>query len=76
MELDEPADDFLRRHLAANNFELLPIELAHATLVETLPMHHRDPFDRLLIPQAIAEDLTIVGIDGSFDAYGVRRIWI
>lgn len=75
LELGEPASQFLPRHLTANHFELLPIDLSHATLVETLPLHHRDPFDRLLIAQAMTDELTIIGIDGVFDAYGVKRIW-
>ncbi len=49
LELGEPAITFLTRELATNRFELLGIELAHATFVETLPPHHKDPFDRLLV---------------------------
>jgi PIN domain nuclease of toxin-antitoxin system len=43
--------------------------------VTTLPFHHRDPFDRLLIAQAIEEKLTLINIDGVFDDYGVTRFW-
>ncbi|MBL8809061.1 MAG: type II toxin-antitoxin system VapC family toxin [Planctomycetaceae bacterium] len=75
LDLGEPASIFLPRHLAANHFELLPIAMSHATLVERLPLHHRDPFDRLLIAQAIVEGLVIIGIDVALDAYGVKRIW-
>src|SRR5688500_4735080 len=49
LNLGEPSATFIRRQLTQNNFDLLPIELSHATTVETLPMHHRDPFDRLLV---------------------------
>jgi PIN domain nuclease of toxin-antitoxin system len=49
---------YYQEHLPANDFQLLPIDLGHATLVETLPLHHRDPFDRLLIAQAWQEGLT------------------
>ena len=45
------------------------------TLVETLPLHHRDPFDRLLIAQAWQEGLTLVSSDTAFDAYGITRVW-
>lgn len=53
----------------------LPIRHAHAAAVADLPWHHRDPFDRLLIVQAILEDAVVVGSDEVFDLYGTRRIW-
>jgi PIN domain nuclease of toxin-antitoxin system len=60
-----PLDDFL----------LLGIEFRHISGLLDLPLHHRDPFDRLLIAQAKAEKLTIVSSDAVFDRYGVDRIW-
>jgi|AutmiccommuBRH23_1029490.scaffolds.fasta_scaffold94430_2 PIN domain nuclease of toxin-antitoxin system len=54
---------------------LLPITPAHAVRAGDLPPHHRDPFDRLLIAQAQAEGLTLVGGDGAFGAYDVRVFW-
>jgi PIN domain nuclease of toxin-antitoxin system len=56
-------------------FEVLPISLAHATAVETLPGHHKDPFDRLLVAQSMIERISVVSADFQFDAYGVNRIW-
>jgi PIN domain nuclease of toxin-antitoxin system len=53
----------------------LNIEIAHAAAVATLPLHHRDPFDRLLIAQAQVENMSIVSIDAAFDAYSVARLW-
>lgn len=75
LDLGEPATTFLPRELAVNRFDLLAIGLAHATWVETLPHYHRDPFDRLLIAQAIIEGMPIVGVDVQFDPYGVTRLW-
>lgn len=75
MNLSEPVRTLMERELPANDLELLPITLEHATAVEGLPQHHKDPFDRLLIAQAIVEGLPIVGVDVAFDAYPVRRIW-
>jgi PIN domain nuclease of toxin-antitoxin system len=75
LDLGEPATTFLPRELAANLFDLLGIELRHATFVESLPLHHRDPFDRLLIAQALIEAIPIVSMDVAFDPYGVRRLW-
>ncbi len=75
LKLTESAARFLAIELPKNNFELLPISLAHATAVEDLLPHHRDPFDRLLIAQALADGLPVLTHDVQFDAYGVRRLW-
>lgn len=61
--------------LRSNRMEMLPVEAAHALGVAQLPRHHRDPFDRLLIAQAILEGAAIVSRDEQFAAYNVRRIW-
>jgi PIN domain nuclease of toxin-antitoxin system len=75
LDLGEPASTFLPKHLVANTFDVLNIDLRHATFVESLPFHHRDPFDRLLIALAIIEAMPIVGVDPAFDSYGIRRLW-
>jgi PIN domain nuclease of toxin-antitoxin system len=75
LKLGESATSFLPREIAANHFDLLPIELRHATAVETLPLHHRDPFDRLLIAQSLTEQIPIISADGTLDLYGVTRLW-
>jgi PIN domain nuclease of toxin-antitoxin system len=75
LELGESSRSFLPREIARNNFELLPISLDHATMVEGLVAHHRDPFDRLLIAQAMVEGLSLVSTDAVFDQYGVSRLW-
>lgn len=54
---------------------ILEIRGAHAAGVEDLPFHHRDPFDRLLAAQALAENLTLISRDAIFDRYGVKRLW-
>ena len=73
--LVEPVAAFLGRELLASRFTLLGISVAHATAVEALPHHHKDPFDRLLISQALIENIPIVSVDKAFDPYGVSRIW-
>ncbi len=60
--------------IAAGAHEL-PITLEHADAVQELPLHHRDPFDRLLIAQAMVEDAVVISADAAFDAYPVRRRW-
>jgi PIN domain nuclease of toxin-antitoxin system len=61
--------------LASEGFDLLPIEYQHVYGTLHLPLHHRDPFDRLLIAQALSEGLAIVSGDAALDRYGVERIW-
>ena len=73
--LPEPYDVFMERELAANQFHILPIETKHTAILITLPFHHRDPFDRLLIAQAIAEQIPLVSGDKAFDVYPVQRVW-
>jgi PIN domain nuclease of toxin-antitoxin system len=75
LTLGEPSVSYFPNALARTGFDLLPISLAHATAVETLPLHHRDPFDRLLIAQAMVDAMPIVSADAAFDPYGVTRIW-
>ena len=71
-KLDAPHD--LEGAMASNRFLPLPVTIPHALAVEMLPGHHRDPFDRLLIAQAVAEDLVIVTTERYFAAYGVRLL--
>jgi PIN domain nuclease of toxin-antitoxin system len=54
---------------------VLPVDLEHVARVKSLPLHHRDPFDRMLIAQALAEKLTLVSNEAVFDRYGVKRVW-
>ena len=70
-----PLDRFLPANLAANGFELLHVDLEHAARVATLPWHHRDPFDRLLVAQALHEELAIVSTDRVFRKYRVKLVW-
>jgi PIN domain nuclease of toxin-antitoxin system len=51
-------------------FELLPLDLPHLLTLEQLPLHHRDPFDRLLVAQSISESLLLLSADSAFRAYG------
>ena len=61
--------------LDEHGFQQLEISYRHASAVAGLPRHHRDPFDRLLIAQALVENLPIVSVDAAFDPYAVTRIW-
>lgn len=61
--------------LSANGFELLQIEPDHILKIETLPRIHGDPFDRMLITQALSDGLVIVSKEELFGEYGVGRVW-
>ncbi len=63
------------KELALNGVRLLAIDPAHCVRVATLPFYHRDPFDRLLIAQALCEEMALVTADTAFAAYGVDIIW-
>lgn len=75
LRLPEPAGPYLLRKLAENRIETLLIELNHLLAFEGLSLHHRDPFDRMLIAQALDENLPIVTADSDFSRYPVKVIW-
>jgi PIN domain nuclease of toxin-antitoxin system len=70
-----PASAYLMSKMSANGVSLLPIRLEHVVRVEELPVHHRDPFDRLLIAQCVEEDCPVITSDPVFKQYPIRVIW-
>ena len=74
-ELPEPHEVFIAREITTNDFHILPIEPRHTAVLTTMPFHHRDPFDRLLIAQAMVEQIPIISRDSAFDAYPITRLW-
>lgn len=75
LKLSRPVKRFVVENVAANGFRMLDIGISHVGRVETLAAHHDDPFDRLLIAQALEEKILIVSADSIFGKYGVKRIW-
>lgn len=75
LKLARPFEELFPFLLESNNFELLPIEIRHLRRLSDLPFHHRDPFDRLLIAQAIEDSLVVLGVDEHFAAYPVATYW-
>jgi len=75
LSFNQPFDKFITQQLNLNDFRLLDIKISHITVVATLPLHHRDPFDRILIAQALAENIPILSADKIFDLYPIRRVW-
>jgi PIN domain nuclease of toxin-antitoxin system len=73
--LSEPADQFFDRQVQINRFQILHIQPRHVGPLTSLPFHHRDPFDRLIISQAIVEQIPVVTEDALFDSYPIRRLW-
>jgi PIN domain nuclease of toxin-antitoxin system len=72
LRLPEPFAD----GVDASGFARLPIEFEHAALAGELPLHHSDPFDRMLAAQARLEGLTLVTHDRRFEPYGVEVVWV
>ena len=75
LRVPQPFAPFVRQQLSINAIDILQIDTAHLAIVSTLPFHHRDPFDRLLVAQAMIEQLPIVSADIAFDRYSTKRLW-
>ena len=75
LQLPLPVKDYVLTRTQAHRIQLLEIALQHVAAVETLPLHHRDPFDRLIIAQGIAENMHILSDDPLIDSYPIQRIW-
>jgi PIN domain nuclease of toxin-antitoxin system len=73
--LPDPFQEFMEREIALNRFNILHIEPRHVAPITTLPFHHKDPFDRLLVAQAMVEQIPLVSNDSDLDAYPIRRLW-
>ncbi len=74
-KLSQGWEERIPRELTRLGFLRLPVEPEHCRQVSLLPLHHKDPFDRLLIVQAQQKKLSIVSCDTKFDAYPIHRVW-
>jgi PIN domain nuclease of toxin-antitoxin system len=75
LSLTLPFRQWMNQAVADLGVSLLPITVEYADVQASLPNHHRDPFDRLLIAQALTEAVPVVSADPAFDPYGVTRLW-
>ncbi|WP_347257378.1 type II toxin-antitoxin system VapC family toxin [Methylocaldum sp.] len=75
LNLAEPPRQFIDKRIEANALTPLPVTIAHTMWLADLPFHHRDPFDRLLVAQALSEDIPILSVDSQLSAYEIHRIW-
>lgn len=74
LSLGKAFERLIPEQMRLNGIELLQIEMAHIIVATKLPFHHRDPFDRLLIAQAMVEQISIVSSDRAFDSYSIKRL--
>ena len=75
LNLDISLAEIVKDQTKINDVQILPLKLSHIWTLDTLPYYHKNPFDRLLISQAITENLIILGIDSVFDSSPVQKIW-
>jgi PIN domain nuclease of toxin-antitoxin system len=75
LSLSLPYRPWMEKAIADLKLAILPVTVEYADRQATLPPHHKDPFDRLMIAQALVEGIPIVSVDAAFDPYGVTRIW-
>ena len=74
LDLNQTLDDIIEE-MAKQSYSVLPISIEAIRIIRTLPYYHRDPFDRVIIAQALADDLPIITSDVKFDEYGINRYW-
>ena len=74
LRLDIPLKDFMAERVD-EGFRALSIDTQHLPALATLPFHHHDPFDRMIICQAIAENMAVCTGDSDFAAYDIQRVW-
>ena len=65
----------IQKKMDENGFKLLPVNFEHTLILKDLPLHHRDPFDRMIIAQSITEDLTIISKNKNFSLYPIKLLW-
>ena len=75
LTFSKPFMEFIKQQIAVNRIEILQITFDHIEVVASLPLHHRDPFDRLIIAQSMAKQIPILSVDAIFDAYAIARVW-
>ena len=74
LKLPLPPYEYIPKRLEISYMDVLPVQLEHALQVEKLPEHHKDPFDRLLIAQALAEKLTVISCDRQLQSYDIEVV--
>jgi PIN domain nuclease of toxin-antitoxin system len=73
--LAHPYEEFIPEQLERQQIAVLGVDLAHLAAVSKLPLYHRDPFDRLIVAQALSESVSVISVDEAFDLYSIQRVW-
>ncbi|MBE9141714.1 type II toxin-antitoxin system VapC family toxin [Planktothrix mougeotii] len=76
LSLPKQYAEFMTEQIRVNDIEIVPVSLENLNHLSTLPLHHKDPFDRLIIAQGLTENLTIISKDSAFNFYEIKIIWI
>jgi len=74
LHLNAPFSE-IGQHIIRNGFEILPITVEDTLILSTLPFHHRDPFDRIIVAQALNNSLTVITKDDNLASYGAKVVW-
>lgn len=74
-QLTDPLADYIAEAVQLYGLTILQMDVKHAEAIVTLPHHHKDPFDRMLIAQSIVENVALVSSDEAFDAHPIQRLW-
>ena len=75
LHLAEPPKEFIANRIQANAFTELPVSMTHALALQNMPPHHKDPFDRLLVAQAMVNQIPLLSGDQQLSAYAIERLW-
>lgn len=75
LSLSVSLDELIEISINTNNINLLSIDFKHISYLSRLPLHHNDPFDRIIIAQALSENMAIISVDSAFAQYQVPLIW-
>jgi PIN domain nuclease of toxin-antitoxin system len=75
LHLTEPPKEFIANRIQANALIELPVSMIHALALQNMPLHHKDPFDRLLVAQAMVNQIPLLSADQQLSAYDINRLW-
>jgi len=75
LKINRPLNVLVKEQQQVNELQVMPVELAHVLGLDSLPLHHKDPFDRLLVAQANLEGFTLVSADVALSSYAVHLLW-
>lgn len=75
LKINDYSTAYIEKQLVSNDIQLLPIKLSHTVNLHSMPNHHKDPFDRMIISQALEENLAIITKDNQFENYNIEVIW-